>query len=155
MAKAFLTQKRDHVKTQANTYFYISSGTTLNGTFSAKYNGAFPRTLYKWDKNQKFTSLRKMTSIPAPSWVGDILNGSNTLVIVRMDVSGCVQRETEITRCWTISKDALTRNIRSHIQSVNIARPWVIAVRIMRSLTCLQCYKTKEDQTTLHIQVIK
>ena len=39
----FLTPKRDNFKTQTNIYFYISSRTTLNETFTAKYNDVFRR----------------------------------------------------------------------------------------------------------------
>ena len=43
--KPFLTQKRDHVKTQTiYIYFYIFSRATLNKTFTAKYDGVLPGT---------------------------------------------------------------------------------------------------------------
>ena len=47
VAKAFLTPKRDHVKTQTvYIHFYIFSRATVNETFTAKYDGVFPRTPY-------------------------------------------------------------------------------------------------------------
>ena len=45
VAQAFLTPKRDHVKTQTiYIYFYIFSRATLNKTFMAKYDGVLPGT---------------------------------------------------------------------------------------------------------------
>ena len=45
MAQAFLTPKRDHVKTQTTYFFFfIFSRATLNETFMAKYDGVLPRT---------------------------------------------------------------------------------------------------------------
>ena len=42
VVQVFLKPKGDHVKTQTNIYFCISSRATLNETFTAKYNGVFP-----------------------------------------------------------------------------------------------------------------
>ena len=42
VAQAFLTPKRDHVKTLR--IFYIFSRATLNETFTSKYDGVLPRT---------------------------------------------------------------------------------------------------------------
>ena len=43
-AQAFLTSKRDHVKTQTIYFFSKFSRATLNETFTAKYVGVLPRT---------------------------------------------------------------------------------------------------------------
>ena len=60
-----LTPNRDHVRKQTNIYFHIFSCTTLNETFTAKYNGVLPRAP-SGDQNQKFTLLSETTSIPTP-----------------------------------------------------------------------------------------
>lgn len=43
--RVILTPKRDHVKSLTTIYFYISSHTTLNNTFTAKYNDFLPSRL--------------------------------------------------------------------------------------------------------------
>ena len=44
VAQAFLTPKRDHIKTQTIYIFLFFSRATLNETFKAKYDGILPRT---------------------------------------------------------------------------------------------------------------
>ena len=57
--------KETMLKHTTTVYFYIFSRATLNKTFTAKYDGVFPKHP-KCDKNPKFTPLSETTSIPNP-----------------------------------------------------------------------------------------